>query len=62
MAPKGPNPRESLIVGIDTFVLILGITSTLLRLYAAKVSKTRLWLDYYFMAVGVVRILSLTPM
>ena len=43
-----------LIIGIDTFVLLLGITSTALRFYARRISKTNLWLDDYFIAAGEV--------
>jgi hypothetical protein len=48
---------QRLLVAIDTFVLFLGISSTILRFYARRVSKTKLWLDDYFMAAGVVSIL-----
>ena len=54
MTSDTPNHQSRLIIGIDVFVLFLGISSTGLRFYARKISNSKLWLDDYFMAVGEV--------
>lgn len=58
MASNGLTYYERLLIAIDTFVLFLGISSTVLRFYARRVAKAKLWFDDYFMAAGVV---SLNP-
>ena len=54
MAFDGLSYYERLIIAIDAFVLFLGISSTILRLYGRRVAKMKLWFDDYFMAAGVV--------
>ena len=47
--------RQHVIVGITTTVLVLAITSYILRLVARRVSQVALWYDDWLMGAGLVR-------
>ncbi|KAL9576735.1 MAG: hypothetical protein Q9212_006856 [Teloschistes hypoglaucus] len=44
--------HQRLVIGVTTFIEILGLTSYVLRLLARRLSGTRLWYDDYIMGVG----------
>lgn len=44
--------HRRLVIGVTTFIEILGLTSYVLRLLARRLSGTRLWYDDYVMGVG----------
>ena len=46
--------NRHLIIGITTFIEVLGITSYVLRLLARRFSSTALWWDDYIMGMGLV--------
>ena len=46
--------HQRLIIAINAVVLVLGIGSYILRLYARTISKAKFWYDDYFMGVGLV--------
>lgn len=55
MESKESLYHRHLIIGIITFIEILGFTSYALRLLARRLSMTELWYDDYVMGIGWVR-------
>lgn len=46
--------HRRLIIGVTTVILILAVVSYALRLYARRISGSRIWLDDYAIGVGLV--------
>ena len=55
MESKESLYHRHLIIGITTFIEILGLTSYALRLLARRLSSTQFWYDDYVMGIGWVR-------
>ncbi|KAL8691345.1 MAG: hypothetical protein Q9218_003413 [Villophora microphyllina] len=52
MTDKEVLYHQHLVIGVITFIEILGVTSYVLRLLARRLSGTRLWYDDYVMGIG----------
>lgn len=55
MSAGDSSYSQRLIIGTTTALLLSGIFSYLIRLYARRITHMKLWYDDYLMAVGLVR-------
>lgn len=49
------NYHRHLVIGVETLVKVLSFASFGLRLWARRVSESKLWWDDYIMGIGLVR-------
>lgn len=47
--------HRRLVIGVTTFVELIGVTAYACRLLARRLSGSKLWYDDYVMGVGLVR-------
>lgn len=48
--------HQRLVVGVTTFVELIGITAFACRLFARRLSRADSWYDDYVMGAGLVRL------